>query len=110
MELVTTDDVVYACTDEFIQKSKLLADWPVVGRVKVPMTHDLLLAIESETYPPDKETLLVFARAADFLQIDHLVDESARRIAQFLNGMPAEKIWSFLGTDVDGPNLNTAGS
>lgn len=110
MELVTTDDVVYVCTEEFAKKSKLLADWPVVGRVKVPVSHELLLALESETYPPDKETLLVFARAADFLQIDHLVDESARRIAQFLNGMPAKAIWSFLGTDVDGPNLDTAGS
>jgi hypothetical protein len=37
-----------------------------------------------------------FARAADFLQMDDLLDESARRIAQFLNGQTAEKIWEFL--------------
>ena len=97
MEIVTSDGVVHTLTDAFIAKSKLLADFPVAGRVSVPMTHQIFDALVTETYPPDKHTLLEFARAADFLQIDDLLDESARRIAQFLNGQRTEDIWAFLG-------------
>jgi hypothetical protein len=96
MELVTEDGTVYAPTDEFVQKSKLLCDVPP-GRVPVPFSYELIRMLETETYPSDRYELMQFARAADFLQIDNLLDESARRIAQFLNGQTAEQIHEFLG-------------
>ena len=95
MELVTEDGTVYAPTEQFVQKSKLLCDVPP-GPVPVPFSYKLIRALETATYPSDQYELMQFARAADFLQMDDLLDESARRIAQFLNGQSAEKIWEFL--------------
>ena len=110
MELVTEDGTVYTASIAFSQKSKLLCDVPP-GPVPVPFSSKLMRALETETYPADQYELMEFARAADFLQMDDLLDESARRIAQFLNGQTAEKIWEFLGrSHVHGPNFNTTGT
>jgi hypothetical protein len=95
MEIVTTDSMIHVLAPSFVQKSKLLCDVPP-GPVPVPFSSKLIRALETETYPADQYELMQFARAADFLQMDDLLDESARRIAQFLNGQSAEKIWEFL--------------
>lgn len=108
MNIVTEDGAVHTVTDVFAQKSKLLCDVPP-GLVPVPFSYEIIQALETETYPSDQNELMQFARAADFLQIDDLLDESARRIAQLLNGQTAEHIYDFLGFHVHGPNFHTPG-
>lgn len=96
MEMRTSDGVVYTLTDDFVQRSTLLKEFPN-GLVDIPFRSKMVWYLQQREYPTDGAELLELAKTADFLNMEDELDESCRLVAESLKGKTAVEIKKFLG-------------
>lgn len=96
MEMLTSDGIYRKVHSSFVAKSRILSDVPS-GPVPIQVTEKILNHLVDGTWPIDDYELLECARAADYLDIEDILEEACWRVALRLQGKSAKEIRNFIG-------------
>ena len=75
MDVITSDNVHHAVSDNFVDRSQLLKDMPP-GKVHVPFSDSVMQNLIRGDFPKDGQGLLEVAKAADFLNMEWELNET----------------------------------